>query len=61
MSDEVESTKSTTDQILELFLENLEKHKEFDETTIQAMKELADNRMLANQNRVAEALKPSGG
>lgn len=59
MSKDIRTSKSTSDQILELFLENLEKHNEFDESTIQALRELADKKLLANQNRVMDALKPS--
>ena len=59
MSEDAQVTKSTTDQILELFLQNLAKREEFDEATLQALKELADNGMLANQDKVASALKPT--
>jgi len=61
MSKDIRTSKSTSDQILELFLENLDKHNEFDESTIQALRELADKKMLANQTRVTDALKPSEG
>ena len=59
MSEDVRKSKSTSEQILDLFLENLGKHNEFDESIIQVLQELADKKMLTNQKRVTDALKPS--
>lgn len=61
MNEDTQAPKSTTDQILDLFLTNLGKRTEFDAATLQSLKELKDKGMLTNQDKVANVLKPKGG
>lgn len=56
MTYDTHAIQSTTSQILELFLQKLEEHEEFDDEIIKKLKELAQNGDLTSNDKISTIL-----
>lgn len=58
MSEETNDTKSIVEKIFDSYFARLEESESFDDSAIQKISSLHDQRKLANKSQVEKALKP---